>query len=249
MPLNYLRRLSGHERDQRADRHLGIVLAFVAGAVNAGGFLAVGQYTSHMTGMVSNMADSVALGHWWLVPPVLAAITAFLTGAATSAILINWASRRQLRSRYALNLLLEAFLLLLFGLAGSFLADIREFLVPATVLLLCFIMGLQNAMITKVSGAVIRTTHVTGLTTDIGIELGKLFYINQGGDGQAPVQANRPKLILHITLLGCFLVGGVLGALGFRHLGYAATLPLALGLALMAWLPILDDLRLKTHTS
>ncbi|GAB3252205.1 YoaK family protein [Chitinimonas naiadis] len=249
MPLTYLRNLSGHQRDQRSDRHLGIVLAFVAGAINAGGFLAVGQYTSHMSGIVSGMADSLALGQWWAVWPALAAVLSFLLGAATTAILINWAARRQLRSRYALNLLLEALLLLVFGLAGTHLAEIGELLVPATVLLLCYIMGLQNAMITKVSGAVIRTTHVTGLTTDIGIELGKLCYLNRGDPSLPAVRANRVKLMLHTALLMSFLVGGIVGALGFKHLGFIATLPLAAGLAVMAWLPILDDLRLEAHAN
>ena len=53
MPLNYARRLTGRDRTVLANRHLGCVLAFVAGAANAGGFLAVRQYTSHMTGIVS----------------------------------------------------------------------------------------------------------------------------------------------------------------------------------------------------
>lgn len=51
MPINYARRLIGSERSDTANRHLGFALAFVAGAINAGGFLAVQQYTSHMTGI------------------------------------------------------------------------------------------------------------------------------------------------------------------------------------------------------
>jgi uncharacterized membrane protein YoaK (UPF0700 family) len=62
MPINYARRLTGGLRTLRADKHLGLALAFVAGAINAGGFLAVPQYTSHMTGIGSALADSV--GNW-----------------------------------------------------------------------------------------------------------------------------------------------------------------------------------------
>lgn len=57
MPLHYARRLTGRHRSGQANRHIGVVLTFVAGATNAGAFLAVHQYTSHMTGMVSSMAE------------------------------------------------------------------------------------------------------------------------------------------------------------------------------------------------
>ncbi|GGC68093.1 YoaK family protein [Undibacterium terreum] len=245
MPLLYLRQLTSNKRDSRKDRHLGYVLAFVAGAVNAGGFLAIGRYTSHMTGIVSGMADSAALGESGLALAALAAWIAFVLGAATTALLINWARRSQLRSQYALSLLVEAALLLLFGLAGLNLAAMRDLLAPITVLLLCFIMGLQNAIITKVSGAVIRTTHVTGLSTDIGIELGKLFYYNRRQIPGQIVYANRSKLRLHATLIFCFFIGGVSGALGFKHIGYSATIFLSALLALLSFGPIWYDLRLR----
>lgn len=245
MLLRYLHQLSDHQRSPRSDRHLGYSLAFVAGAVNAGGFLAIGQYTSHMSGIVSSMADHLALGN---IMPALAALAAwlvFVTGAAITAVLINLARRRHLRSQFALSLLVEAGLLLLFGLAGTYLAEMRDFLAPVTVLLLCFIMGLQNAILTKISGAVIRTTHVTGLSTDLGIELGKLFYFNRRHVPNLQVRANRDKLFLHISLVMYFFGGGVIGALGFKHIGYTATVPLAAGLALLAMGPILTDLRVR----
>ncbi|HBZ06088.1 MAG TPA: DUF1275 domain-containing protein, partial [Massilia sp.] len=77
MPINTMRRLTGHQRSAAANRQLGLVLAFVAGAINAGGLLAVGQYTSHVTGMVSSVADNLVLGRQDLVPAVLAAVAAF----------------------------------------------------------------------------------------------------------------------------------------------------------------------------
>ena len=67
MPIHYARSLAGRERTAAANRHLGFTLAFVAGAINAGGFLAVQQYTSHMTGIVSAMADNIVLGTYDLV--------------------------------------------------------------------------------------------------------------------------------------------------------------------------------------
>lgn len=243
MIFRYLHLLSADRRNPRSDRHLGYVLAFVAGAVNAGGFLAIGQYTSHMTGIVSSMADHLGLGEFMPALAALAAWLAFVLGAATTAVLVNLARRRRMRSQFALSLLVESGLLLLFGVAGAYLADLREFLAPVTVLLLCFIMGLQNAIITKASSAIIRTTHVTGLSTDLGIELGKLFYFNHRPIPSLVVRANRAKLSLHALLILYFFVGGVTGALGFKYVGYSATIALSAVLALLAIGPIGSDLR------
>ncbi|TDN69886.1 YoaK family protein [Paraburkholderia sp. BL10I2N1] len=244
MPIHYLRTLTSPGRTQESNRSLGRSLAFVAGAVNAGGFLAVGQYTSHMTGIVSALADNVALGDVALVIAGLSSILAFLTGAGTSAILINWGRRRALQSEYAVPFMVEAVLLLCFGFLGSNLERHRLLFVPATVGLLCFVMGLQNAMITKISKAEIRTTHVTGLVTDIGIELGKLVYWNWGdaSSGTGNVVADRARLRLLGSLLAMFLGGGLAGAFGFKHVGFIVTVPLAAVLVVLAIVPVFDDL-------
>jgi uncharacterized membrane protein YoaK (UPF0700 family) len=242
MPLNYARRLTSPDRTAAANLHLGVVLAFVAGATNAGGFLAVHQYTSHMTGIVSAMADNLALGAFDLVLDGAGAVLSFLAGAACSALLVNFARRHRLHSQYALPLLLEAVLLLAFGVLGVQLNRVAGLFVPATVMLLCFMMGLQNAVITKLSHAEIRTTHITGVVTDIGIELGKLLYWN-GPDPSLPrVRADRRRLRVLLLLVAGFAGGGVAGALGFQRLGFRATVPLALLLVGMTIVPAADDL-------
>ena len=86
------------QRSPGANLRLGLVLAFVAGATNAGGFLAVGRYTSHMTGIVSSVADDVVLGHLDLAMAGLACLVAFLLGAMCTAIMVNWGLRQHLRS-------------------------------------------------------------------------------------------------------------------------------------------------------
>lgn len=237
-----LRIWAGIERTAESNLRLGVILSFVAGATNAGGFLAVGLYTSHMTGMLSSIADNLILGNFLVAIGAVVAILAFLLGAMTTAWLINWALRKNLHSAYCLPLLLESFMLLVFGVFGASIKEVSSLFAPMTVLILCFIMGLQNAVITKISKAEIRTTHVTGLITDLGIELGKLFYINHSA---VPVKvlASRPKLRTLLLLIGGFALGGLIGALAFNHWGYTMTLPLAVLVLLPTLRPIATDLR------
>ncbi len=244
MPIDYLRKISGRERSRDANQHLGIVLAGVAGAINAGGFLAVHRYTSHMSGILSETADSLVLGAYEATLAGLGALICFLAGAACSTIMVFYARRRRMKSEFAQPLLLEAFLLLCFGLLGDQLTRIDGLFVSVTVMLLSFIMGLQNALITKISNAEIRTTHVTGIITDIGIELGKLVFWNSSALCEEPrVLADRDHLKILSMLLIAFFLGGLLGAIGFKELGYIATVPLAVLLVILASIPVVDDLQ------
>jgi uncharacterized membrane protein YoaK (UPF0700 family) len=238
MPLLYLRRLTSPSRTEEGNRHVARYLAFVAGAANAGGFLAVHQYTSHVSGLVSTAADNLAAGNAVLALRGLSAVFAFFLGACTSTILIRWGKDRELHSRYALPLLSEAVLLACFGFAGK---DFAGSHLLAAVLLLCFSMGLQNAMITKISDSVIRTTHLTGLVTDIGIAIGRISFASVHAD--VDVREEIATLRLLVSLVVLFFTGGVLGALGFKRAGFVFMLPLAAILLVLAILPLLDDLR------
>ncbi|MBY0571598.1 MAG: DUF1275 domain-containing protein, partial [Burkholderiaceae bacterium] len=116
--------------------------------------------------------------------------------------------------------------------------------VSFTTVLLCYLMGLQNALITKISRAEIRTTHVTGLVTDIGIEMGKLIYWNKNKDELHPEQeinANLQKLRLHLRLVIAFFIGGILGATGFKHVGFISTVPLAVALIILSLAPNIKE--------
>jgi uncharacterized membrane protein YoaK (UPF0700 family) len=234
-----LRHALSVQRSSSANWRLGVLLAFVAGAINAGGFFAVGQYTSHMTGMVSSMADNISLGHWSLVVMGIGSVAAFMAGAMSTVWLVHWSLQRGFQAAFGFPLLIEALLLLMFGLFGSAIDAWGHGMVPSTVLLLCFIMGLQNAVITKISRAEIRTTHLTGLLTDLGMELGKLLYINQPSRPlRAPVMANRERIRVHTSLVVSFLLGGITGAVGFQRGGYGFTVPLAALLFMLTARPV-----------
>ncbi|MDO5679954.1 MAG: YoaK family protein [Pelistega sp.] len=244
MVLAYSRRLSGKIRTQSANAELACFLSFVAGSMNAGGFLAVNEFTSHMSGIVSQMADATALGDWRILLWGLGAVMAFIAGSATTTVIIHFARNNYWQSEYALPIFLEAGALMLFGLLDGVQWYLPWLWTSLTVAVLCFIMGLQNAIITDISHYALRSTHVTGTVTDIGIELGRLFYWNRAAkrdNNLVPVHSNIKKFKLLLQVLILFFVGGVVGALGFRHFGFLYTCGTALILVYIAAGPMWDD--------
>jgi uncharacterized membrane protein YoaK (UPF0700 family) len=239
MAIRYLRGLTTPERSEQGTRHLARYLAFIAGASNAGGFLAVHQYTSHMSGAVSAMAGDLVLGRFSLAWVGVLAVSSFLAGSVMTTLLIRWARRRNLRSEYALPLLCESIVFAVLAFAPNFS---RRPNVTVTIAFLCFAMGLQNAMITKLSGSVIRTTHITGMITDIGIACGRLLVFAMGYRDQE-VSTDLRALRLLGSLVVLFFLGGLCGAAGFLHLGLPFVAPLAATLFLLAFVPVVDDFR------
>ncbi|MFW6598890.1 YoaK family protein [Propionibacteriaceae bacterium Y2011] len=217
------------------------MLALTAGVLNSVGFFAVTMYTSHMTGLAAMLADQLVLGDLRLVATAAVGLGSFIAGAACCALVFNAARRRGWQSRYAVVLVLEAVLILLIGLLANEL-DLARRLWPL-IIVLCFTMGLQNAIITKISAAQIRTTHVTGMVTDIGIELGKLVYRSRPRTDPNPVRADLDKLGLLVLLVSAFILGGVAGAIGYQVIGFVTLVPMAMVLLGFAAIPVVDDLR------
>lgn len=245
--MRRLRFLTNRHRAPSTNAALGLLLAFNAGAVNAGGFLVLHMYTSHMTGFASQLADGMVLGNVTLLLNALGAILAFLSGAAVCAALVNWGRQHRMHGVYALPLMLEAALMFPFGLMGAItLTWATPFAVPLTVLLLSFIMGLQNAVASKTSGGSIRTTHMTGNITDLGIEIGKMLYWNRRSkSAPAPalvVRHDRSRMRRSGGLFGMFVLGGAVGALGFKYVGFVCVVPLAALLLALSIPPLLRDI-------
>ncbi len=243
VPLDPALLMNQHVRTKHLNRQLAWCLAFVAGAVNAGGFLALHAYTSHVTGAVSRAADEVASGNTTGALAALSAIACFALGAFCSATLISLGRHLRYKSIYALALLIEAGLLLVFGLLGGSLQHIHKFFLPVTLILLAFIMGMQNAMVTTISAAEVRTTHMTGIVTDLGIELSRMIF--RWDHKPEHRKANRDRLKLHGIILASFFGGALTGALGFRHVGFKVTVFLAGLLFFLASRPIIHDLRVR----
>jgi uncharacterized membrane protein YoaK (UPF0700 family) len=185
-----------------------VTLACIAGMVNVTGYLGFEHLAvSHLTGTTSLLGAALADGDWRSVRHLWAILIAFSLGAMLSGLIIQDSALR-LGRRYGAALALESTLLLaavpLFSsqpLNGALLAAMA-----------C---GLQNAMVTTYSGAIVRTTHLSGMFTDLGIGLGHLI-------------RGKPLPIRRLTLSGLiitgFLGGGVLGTWLFRALHYHALL-------------------------
>jgi uncharacterized membrane protein YoaK (UPF0700 family) len=140
MPIKLIQLLTSAQRSHKANIQLGAYMAFVAGAINAGGFMAIARYTSHMSGIISAIGDDLALNDFISVLAGISLLLSFLFGAATTAILVNWGHKRKIHSKFALPLLVEAVLLLGFGLVGANLNIYLPLTAPAIALLLCFVM-------------------------------------------------------------------------------------------------------------
>ncbi|MDR6267625.1 YoaK family protein [Roseobacter sp. N2S] len=205
----------GDDRSSNIDLVLAGLLSSTAGALNAVGFLIAGSFTANMTGNISASADQLANGAVLVSLSFLGLVVAFICGAGMAALVIQTGERRQIRSVYALAIAAEAMILLLLGAtlvlssAAAFSMGHETFL----VIVLSFVMGLQNAVTTMISRARVRTTHVSGMATDIGIELAALV-----GEQGARRDAGE-KLKLHSLTLACFAIGGVCGALVFQLVG------------------------------
>ena len=221
----------GEARDIAADRGLAASLALIAGALNAAGFYAIGLYSSNMTGNVSALADHLAVGDFRLAALYLALVAVFILGAAVSTLLINAGRRRRLTGIYALSICVESMLLVGLGCVDLCVAGERHGMLM--VFGLSFLMGLQNALVTRISNARVRTTHVTGMVTDIGIEIANL--LSRPADrAHGRAEFDREKLRLHALTVAAFLVGGVVGVVAYRGIGSLVLFGAALWLMALA---------------
>jgi len=186
-----------------------VSLAGLAGFINVVvlGFFHVP--VSHMSGAVSRLSTDVALANRGDLREILSIVLGFLAGATFSGALIG--GRRLLPGRrYGVALLVEGVVL---ALATMLLGRGAA----AGVTLAAVACGVQNAMASSYYGLVLRTTHVTGIVTDLGVMIGQWLRHRRF----------KPwKFFLLLSILLGFFTGGVVGALAFARVGV-----LALGLA------------------
>lgn len=244
-PATILQDLIRLVRTPRTDRQLAGLLAFTAGAIDAGGFLALQRHAANMTGTVVAVAGDLASEQvaWAIAAATL--IASFVLGAAATGALITRARRLRLHGRFAHPLVLEAALLLLLASLSSDPELLGDWFAPSFLALMCFIMGLQNAALRGISRTQIGTTHMTGILTDLGMEAGRWVHgsCTSSARDRRPTEAEAAKLRLRLAILGSFVVGVVGGAFAFADIGFVMAGPMAVFLVVLAAPPMLCDLR------
>jgi uncharacterized membrane protein YoaK (UPF0700 family) len=236
--------LSAQAYSFRQKSKLAISLSWVGGFTNVIALLATGQMVSHMTGMTTWFGQAVVHGEWRSSLFLGFTVLMFFVGAAASAVLTEGARRRGVRSKYILPMLLEVALLVTFmvglellhaGRLGDGHAAVWWMAATASMA-----MGLQNATITRISGNVVRTTHLTGVITDLGLEGVQYLYWwrdrtrsrHWSRNGRLFRVSRRHPTVLRLALLasifGSFLLGVVIGSWAYwRWPAYAMGFPIA----------------------
>lgn len=237
-----------HSFTQQA--RLAITLAWVAGFTNVMTVLTCATVTSHVSGSVSLWGERMAEGRWPLFITFL--LATFLAGAMLSSLFVETGRRRGWESIYVLPITFQALLL------GGFAWMVRDH-VPGAVEtgvrlytmtgLASAAMGLQNATITRISGGVVRTTHMTGVFTDLGFETVQFLYWLRDRNRSSPPAPARAlvhsvrthptarRLALLFSVVASFALGGGLGTLAYAQLPeWAMFLPVLL----LFWIVVHD---------
>jgi uncharacterized membrane protein YoaK (UPF0700 family) len=215
---------------------LAALLSFVAGIVNVAGVLAIRTLTTNVTGHFAYFAEELVRDEYQMALTFLSYIFFFLSGAFICGVLVEIVVRKSPAKTHLMPLILE--IALLGGVAFFFADSVTNHQWIARMLL--FAMGLQNALVTKISKATVRTTHLTGLFTDLGIELSQLLFYKRKDERR---QLSR-SVYLRIVIISGFFLGGILGGLVFQHRGIYTFLIAA---AILSVVLIVDTLRVSFY--
>lgn len=214
-------RHKGVTRTLRHNLRIASLLSFVAGSVNVAGFLSVRQLTTNVTGHFAFFADEVFKLDFAQAFVFFLYIFCFFFGSFVSSFWVQLIAKKNRNYAYVFPVVLESAILFALPLFGGWLVHSYPDLLACALL---FTMGLQNSLVTTISNATVRTTHLTGLFTDLGIELSQLFFYKKKGQ--------RDKLYssikLRMTIISFFFMGGVIGGtlyslIGLYVLNLAAT--------------------------
>ncbi len=187
------------------------LLAFVAGIVNVVGFLSVQTLTTNVTGHFTFMVDEALRINLRQALFYFLYIFSFLFGSFFSNFVIEITNKISNKYVFVIPVLTEACILCIIGVL-----DYRLILAhPNNIAcLLLFVMGLQNSLVTTISNAVVRTTHLTGLFTDLGIEISQLFFFRS----ETSHQKLMGSIKLRLTIISTFFLGGIFAGLLFSYI-------------------------------
>ena len=182
------------------------LLSFVAGIVNVTGFLAVQKLTTNVTGHFAFFVDEIFKLNFLNGFVYFLYIFFFFLGSFLSSYLVELISQKTEHNIYFFPTSIEILILFLIGLFGENLIPKNPNIIACGLL---FAMGLQNSLVTKISNATVRTTHLTGLFTDLGIELSQLFFCKET---EMKVKLYS-SIKLRMTIISFFFIGGINGGI------------------------------------
>jgi uncharacterized membrane protein YoaK (UPF0700 family) len=215
-------RHQGKSRTSKHNLRLAILLSFVAGIVNVTGVLAVKTLTTNVTGHFAYFAEEVTKKDYQGAIVFLIYTLFFLAGAFTSNFLAELVSEKKQNLSHLPPIAIEFIILVTLGLLGM-KSDLNVADGKWIAFGLLFAMGIQNALVTKISRSTVRTTHLTGLFTDLGIELSQLFFYKKPEERKALKTSIYLRLsIISFFFLGCFSGGFIYGYLAIKTLLIAA---------------------------
>lgn len=200
---------TGIRRTHIHNVRLATLLSLTAGLVNAAGFLGFSTLTTNVTGHAALFAEKVSLEDWATAGIIAIWMFMFLGGAFISSFIIDLIGRDQ-RYSYFIPIFLEFGILLTIAILSN-RYNTRLNYRQAFAGSLLFAMGMQNALVSVISRSVVRTTHLTGTFTDLGIDLARMA--NSRGRDQVDL---RSQILLKATIILSFTTGALSGALVFR---------------------------------
>lgn len=200
----------GKRRTYYHNLKLASILSAVAGMVNITGVLSVKTLTTNITGHFAFFAEELSLGNYHLAATYLVYTLLFLIGAFSTGLLVELAYKKKSNSVFLIPIMLESILLLTISLSRDISSGINPTFIAGILLLA---MGLQNALVTEVSQSVVRTTHLTGLFTDLGIQMAELIFRKSESDKNKLKESIHLKLIIVI----CFFLGGIIAVFMYSH--------------------------------
>ena len=203
-------RHQGKNRTYVHNLKLASMLSFVAGIVNITGVLSVKVLTTNVTGHFAFFSEELSNKNYQVAVVYLLFIVSFFAGAFVSNLLIEIVLRIRSQMAYVFPMVVEIIILSLISILGSrsALSSGNGQVIACSLL---FAMGLQNSLVTKVSQSVVRTTHLTGLFTDLGIEVSQLFFYRK----TLQFQMLSKSIYLKLAIIGCFFLGCLIGGLLF----------------------------------
>jgi len=182
---------------------LGSLTAISAGMVNVTSLIIFFGFSSNVTGHYAILAEEISLGNWTQVAVVFSWIFLFFFGNFISNIIIINFNRKHTYVAHATPIILEILCLLTVGVYGIYFYQETLFETEILLGLMLFAMGLQNGLTASISNFAVKTTHLTGATTDLGI-LFSMFTKKK--------YREHPELIAKAKLLGTITVSYLFGA-------------------------------------